>query len=279
MNRRLFFKLAAPLAALPFVGKYLQAEIATKPASMPTSSKLMDMFKMKSGLWEYMARPEQHIPSGDWDCWVYETEGRGAGATRTGAETVRQWMQSGKFKFCAVIFPSYEEARFACESNVDSLTKLQGDKPVFSPTKRQLVYPNGGIVQVFSAEQMDRMRGLNFDCAWIDRPDALDTEQLSAILDILRICVENSGAPKTIITGNIEYTRSFNPLYKSRRLVDLPDNNKIFAILDRFTRTAITGPHVTMWDSLLENDGLAQDTFTTLYDGENYEYALDKSRL
>ena len=45
-------------------------------------------------LWSFWARPEQQIPGGDWQTWLI-LAGRGFGKTRTGAETVRQWIKNG----------------------------------------------------------------------------------------------------------------------------------------------------------------------------------------
>ena len=44
-------------------------------------------------VWEAMARPKQRLPSVPFFVWLI-LAGRGFGKTRTGAETVRQWIRS-----------------------------------------------------------------------------------------------------------------------------------------------------------------------------------------
>jgi hypothetical protein len=46
--------------------------------------------------WSWHGRPEQQIPEGDWITWLI-LAGRGFGKTRTGAETVRQWIRNNKY--------------------------------------------------------------------------------------------------------------------------------------------------------------------------------------
>jgi phage terminase large subunit-like protein len=41
-------------------------------------------------------------------------------------------------------------------------------RPVFEPSRRRVVWPNGAIAMLFSAEEPDRLRGPNFDAAWCD---------------------------------------------------------------------------------------------------------------
>ena len=43
-----------------------------------------------------------------------------------------------------------------------------GERPRFEASKRQLVWPNGAIAQMFSAEDPDSLRGPQFDAAWCD---------------------------------------------------------------------------------------------------------------
>jgi phage terminase large subunit-like protein len=46
--------------------------------------------------WRAQGRREQIEPEGQWwSVWVY-LAGRGAGKTRSGSETVREWVESGR---------------------------------------------------------------------------------------------------------------------------------------------------------------------------------------
>lgn len=52
--------------------------------------------------WALHARKEQLIPYGDWRIWLI-LAGRGFGKTRTGAETIRQWVDSGQYRRIALV--------------------------------------------------------------------------------------------------------------------------------------------------------------------------------
>lgn len=42
------------------------------------------------------------------------------------------------------------------------------ERPQFEPSTRRVVFSNGGIVHLFSAEEPDRLRGPNLSGLWID---------------------------------------------------------------------------------------------------------------
>ena len=66
----------------------LDRAVAATVDELAGHAKLMLLAGLQSRLWEQRARPEQLPPDGDWRVW-YLRGGRGAGKTRTGAETLR----------------------------------------------------------------------------------------------------------------------------------------------------------------------------------------------
>ncbi|MDR1333456.1 MAG: terminase family protein [Holosporales bacterium] len=60
--------------------------------------------------WREIARKEQLIPKGDWWIWLL-LAGRGFGKTRTGAESVMELVNSGKYKRIAIIGKNIPEIR------------------------------------------------------------------------------------------------------------------------------------------------------------------------
>jgi phage terminase large subunit-like protein len=61
--------------------------------------------------WRAIARQEQIQPDGDWwSIWAY-IAGRGAGKTRSGAEAIREWVESGRCGRLALIAPTTADAR------------------------------------------------------------------------------------------------------------------------------------------------------------------------
>jgi phage terminase large subunit-like protein len=42
------------------------------------------------------------------------------------------------------------------------------ERPIYEPSKRRLTWPNGAIATTYSAEEPERLRGPQHDCAWCD---------------------------------------------------------------------------------------------------------------
>ena len=42
------------------------------------------------------------------------------------------------------------------------------NRPIYSPSRRRLEWANGAIAVAYSAEEPDRLRGLQHSAAWID---------------------------------------------------------------------------------------------------------------
>jgi len=123
--------------------------------------------------WEAQARPSQMEPSGDWwSIWLIRT-GRGWGKTRTGAETTIRRVRSGRARRIALVAPTAADAR---DIMVDELRENSGIlacsppdfMPEYQPSKRRLVWPNGAVARIFSAEDPDQLRGPQHDWAWCD---------------------------------------------------------------------------------------------------------------
>lgn len=96
--------------------------------------------------------------------------GRGWGKTRTGAETVAEWVRSGKCRRIALVAPTAADARDVMiegESGLLNVGQPQ-ERPTYEPSKRRLTWPNGAIATVFSADKPDRLRGPQHDGAWAD---------------------------------------------------------------------------------------------------------------
>lgn len=52
--------------------------------------------------WDLQARSNQRLPEGDWKTWLI-LAGRGFGKTRTGAESIRQWVREGTCRRIALV--------------------------------------------------------------------------------------------------------------------------------------------------------------------------------
>jgi phage terminase large subunit-like protein len=121
--------------------------------------------------WEHVARSNQKLPSGDWKTWLI-LAGRGFGKTRTGAESVRQLVDQNNCKNIALIGQTIEETRSVMVEGVSGLLSIYPpgslDIPILEYSKRRLRWQNGAVAQLFGADRYDRLRGPQFDLAWID---------------------------------------------------------------------------------------------------------------
>ena len=60
--------------------------------------------------WSFWARDSQLVPPGEWRTWLI-LAGRGFGKTRTGAETVRDWAESGTYGRLHLVGPTASDVR------------------------------------------------------------------------------------------------------------------------------------------------------------------------
>lgn len=119
--------------------------------------------------WLQTARPSQLPPPGEWRIWLI-LAGRGFGKTRTGAETVRYWIQSGRYKRIALLSKTIGEARAVMVEGASGLLEIhppQG-RPKYEHTRQQLVWPNGTLATLYGADHFEKLRGPQFDAVWID---------------------------------------------------------------------------------------------------------------
>lgn len=132
--------------------------------------------------WKFLARPEQLPPAsltnGDpWSFWLY-LAGRGAGKTRTGGETVREWIKQGKMR-CGMIAPTAADTRDVMVEGESGILNSCWEKdytydgqfmgkPLYEPSKRRLTWANGAQAALYSADEPERLRGPQHDCMWAD---------------------------------------------------------------------------------------------------------------
>lgn len=117
----------------------------------------------------FLARPDQIAPDGDWDIWLV-LSGRGWGKTRTGAEWVREMVDSGKAKRIALIAETAADGRDVIVEGQSGILACypEQDRPTYEPSKRRITWKNGAIATVFNATEPDQLRGPQFDAALCD---------------------------------------------------------------------------------------------------------------
>lgn len=125
--------------------------------------------------WAKAGRPEQKLPTGDWLTWLI-LAGRGFGKTRTGAESVRALvcgdspLSRGQYGRVALIAETAADARDIMVEGQSGLLAIHPKmfRPVYQPSKRRVVWPNGAVATLYNAIEPDQLRGPQHDLAWCD---------------------------------------------------------------------------------------------------------------
>lgn len=173
--------------------------------------------------WTFWARPNQLAPEtgcecgcdGNWLNWVI-IAGRGWGKTRTGAEWVHKVINNGTYKLMHLVGATAADARDIMVLGESGILGTQKkENPVrWSPTKRRLTWGNGAEALVFSADEPDRLRGLQCEAAWADELAAWRYEEAWRQLALgLRL----GPFPRTIVTTTPRPTRLVKKLVRNPR--------------------------------------------------------------
>ena len=155
--------------------------------------------------WAFWARPDQLPPEPLMPIWLV-LGGRGAGKTRTGAEWVKGMAlghppySKAKTERIALIGETQGQVRDVMIEGVSGLLSihLRGERPSWSPSLRQLKWPNGAIAQVFSAEDPESLRGPQFGAAWSD--ELAKWPNLQECWDMLQFGLRLGDHPLQIVT-------------------------------------------------------------------------------
>lgn len=119
--------------------------------------------------WKFWARPAQMAPAWDWQTWLVMA-GRGFGKTRAGAEYTRGWAERDGSARIALIGATMADVRGVMVEGDSGLLAIAPPdrRPVFEPSRRRLIWPNGAQAALYSAEEPDQLRGPQHGFAWGD---------------------------------------------------------------------------------------------------------------
>lgn len=168
--------------------------------------------------WQHMARKTQLPPKGDWRVWLI-IAGRGFGKTRTGAETLRQWVGQGVCRRIALIAETEAEVRQVMVEGSSGLLAIHPPetRPTYEPSKRLLSWPNGAIATCFSAEAYEQLRGPQFDGAWID--ELAKFREGEKVWDQLMFGLRLGQNPRVIVTTTPRPTKLLKRLVNDPAVV------------------------------------------------------------
>lgn len=160
--------------------------------------------------WLVWARDDQLPPAAgaagnDWRVWLI-LGGRGAGKTRAGAEWVRAKalglapIAERPAERIALIGETIADVRRVMIEGVSGLLSVHSDdeRPRFEVSKGQLVWPNGTVAEIFSAESPDGLRGPQFAAAWCD--ELCKWRHAEATWDMLQFALRLGVQPQAVVT-------------------------------------------------------------------------------
>jgi phage terminase large subunit-like protein len=171
--------------------------------------------------WLGVARLAQYPLGSIFDNWLV-MGGRGAGKTRLGSEWVNALVRGlppfagGKrYGRLALIGETLSDAReVMVEGPSGILAVSRRARPRFEASRRRIVWDNGAVAQLFSAEDPDSLRGPQFDAAWCD--ELAKWRQADATFDMLQFGLRLGERPKQLLTTTPR------PIPLIRRLMDDP---------------------------------------------------------
>ena len=164
-----------------------------------------------------MSQNYQKCPKTNWRVWLF-LAGRGTGKTRSGAEWIRAQIKAGA-KRVALVAPTYNDAREVMIEGESGLMYLglKRERPIFLSSRRRLEWPDGAQGHVFSAEDPERLRGPQFDCAWADEFCAWAYPE--ATLSNLRLGLRLGADPRLVITTTPKPTKTLLELIEEDGVV------------------------------------------------------------
>lgn len=154
--------------------------------------------------WREIARPEQLPPAGEWLVWMY-LAGRGAGKTRSAAEWVHEKAEQRPGCRIALVGRTPADVRdVMIEGESGLLSCGTGARPLYQPSKRRVVWPNGTVAYAYSAEVPAQLRGPQHHFSWCDEPaawtDAPKGDTLDTAWNNLLLGLRLGDAPQCVAT-------------------------------------------------------------------------------
>ena len=155
--------------------------------------------------WELWARPKQLLPAGDWSYWLI-LAGRGFGKTRTGAEVVRGWAKT--HNYVNLVGATRDDAREIMIEGESGLLAVcpYDERPDYKKHESKLVWPNGHISLIFTADEPERLRGKQHAKLWCDEvcswryPEAWDQAKFGLRLGMRpQAVITTTPKPKDLI--------------------------------------------------------------------------------
>ncbi len=155
---------------------------------------------------------DQREPQGDWTYWLI-LAGRGWGKTRTGAETVRQWVKT--CDMVNLIGATVDDARDIMIEGESGILAIcpEAERPDYKKSERKLIWPNGAVSLIFTADEPERLRGKQHKRLWADEMAAWRYQEA---WDQAKFGLRLGEQPRAIVTTTPRPVKNVLDLLKDR---------------------------------------------------------------
>lgn len=154
--------------------------------------------------WLTEARPKQMTPLGKWTKALY-LAGRGWGKTRVGAEAAAWYAYKHPGSYITVIAPTSNDLRRVCFEGESGLYSVIPPSMIKSSNKsmNELVLTNGSKISGVSAEEPERLRGLQHNFCWGDEAAAWcdgNPVKVQSVYDMMMFGLRLGSNPQVMFT-------------------------------------------------------------------------------
>lgn len=149
--------------------------------------------------WLRKRLPHQIPPEGDWSIWLM-LAGRGAGKTRTAAETLGSWAALHNSTRWLVSAPTYGDLIGVCFEGESGLLNVVPRDLIetYNKSDVELRFTNGSLIKGITAEKPERFRGPQFHGGWLDELAAW--QYADEAFDLLMFGMRLGKQPRLICT-------------------------------------------------------------------------------
>lgn len=174
---------------------------------------------MPTGRWRKLARKDQLPPKNKWNIWLI-LAGRGFGKTRAASEAILELIAANKIKKIGLLTANFFEAKEIMLLSDSGLLKNSTMDYNFIESAKKVEFANGAVVQLFSANAIESLRGFEFDLFWIDEFAKLT--EAEKILNQVFMCLRKESS-KLIIT-----TTPHNNVKTLKEVINMPGTHTTY---------------------------------------------------
>ena len=168
--------------------------------------------------YDFKARPKQQFPKIDYRIWLI-LSGRGFGKSFIGSNWVINQAQVQRYPSALIGSNAADVRDYMVEQGESSIIK-QSPKwftPQYQSSKRRLVFPNGVIAVLYSAEDPDQLRGFNGNSAWCD--ELAKWQYPNETWDNLQFALRLGQHPKIVVTTTPRPIKLIRELWKDPTVI------------------------------------------------------------